>query len=242
MAKIPFYASLASIYSYTIDDITYRKRCAVDVCFGSSLTKCNDLKNTAEYTIVVGIDTSFIEHDYLNNYCWLNKHQLENYLRRISSLKPFKYKVRKSTYHKHPCFKIDLKIIGTRKEITFVLQCIKRTYEYPYNYFLYDAYEMQKLNAFRFDSILNLFNVVYSTFYDNGNTGHSFSGSSKFETYKTIKEKLPKVKFVTDLYPIYVQTPKKINLKETNCTDNWTTEHFRTLLPEYIRNYNCLKK
>lgn len=245
------YMNLSTIYSAKINGKLYRKTRTKDVCFGSSLTKCIRQRNNAEYNIVLITDPRFVNSGN-NNYCWMTKHQIENYLRRIKSIKSFAYKVKEDRWNSLTCYNITLNIEGTKKEITFVLQSIKRMYEYPMNYFLFEAYKMQELPAFKFDSILNLFNVVWSSHYGNiSNSGHSYSGYSMFKKYKDIAEQLPHVSFVNDIFikpqgktPEIIQEIKtKTNsyyraLKDTN---DWNDFYFRKFLPTYIKNYNILK-
>ena len=248
------YTSLASIYSATINGKVHRKNCGVDVCFGSSLSKCTRQQNTVQYTIVLITNPDYIGNVHNNNYCWMSKHQVENYLRRIKSIKPFKFSVRESTWNRWPCYKINLEMTGTKKEITFVLQSIKRTYEFPMNFYLHEAYEMQRLPAFKFDSVLNLFDVAWTTFYGTtSNSGHSYSGCSKFKKYKELREILPNINYTTDLFEKAYITPKKatygmIKVPQYSsynvpaCTEDWTEENFRKFLPLYIENYNLLKQ
>jgi len=256
MSVIIQYPNYCSIYSYTANGVELRKNCARDVCFGTSLRSLNRGLNTANYTIVLIKNTSYLERNY-NNYCWMTKHQVENYLRRISTIKAFKYKVKDSTFADRPCYKIYLSISGTNKEITFVLQCIKRTYEWPFNFYLMHAYKMQKLPAFKFDSILNLYNVVWSAYSRAEYNGHSFSGNSYFVKYKTLREKLPNIKACTELFndseweinrPKTVQfskqeTPYNTGIENRPCdVSEWNNDdYFRIVLPRYIDNYNILK-
>lgn len=220
-----------------------------EACFGRSLSKFKRIQNTIKYSIILIRNYSYVEKDY-KNYCWMTKHQLENYLRRISSIKPFKYRVYEDGFKGTPCFKIDLKMVGTKKEVTFVLQCIKRTYEWPYSFFLQQAYEMQKLPAFKFDSILNLYNVAFSTYRNSKNTDHSFSGNTKFEKYSTLREKMPHIQYASDLFPKFCNTTRRapkldeISYCDTvpNVTEQWDETFFRKMLPYYIENYKVLKQ
>lgn len=218
-------------------------------CFGDSLNMCTRINNNVEYTIVLIRDNSYVEEKHYNNYCLMSKHQLSNYLRRISSIKPFKYKVYDDELDGVPCFKIKLNMVGTKKEITFVLQCIKRTYEYPYNLFLDHAFKLQEIKNYKFDSILNLFNVVFSAYWSYPYTDHCFSGCCKFEKYQTLREKLPHITRVVDLYPNHVEiewSSKKYKGIEYSGTvpknsDQWDNV-FELMLPTYIKNYELLKQ
>lgn len=244
--------NLCTIYSAQINGQVYLKRCIRDVCFGSSLGRCTRQQNTVEYTIVLIKDPNYIDTGH-NNYCWMSKHQVENYLRRIKSIRSFKSSVRESTWNSHKCYKINLKMTGTKKEITFVLQSIKRMYEFPYNFFLHEAYEMQRLPAFKFDSVLNLFDVAWTTFYGkSANSGHSYSGCSAFKKYQEISEALPHVENVVDLFMHKAISPfiakrDMIQGGQNNYgipyqLHDWTEESFRKFLPLYIKNYNLLKQ
>lgn len=240
------YSNLRTIYSCKVGN--YKRALSWDACYRCALSEMRSKMNEAEFTIVLA-NTENLARQHYRNYCMMTGHQINNYLRRIASIKPFKYKVYESNYYGAPCYKINLRINGTKKEITFVLQCIKRLYEWPYNYFLLHAYKLQSMPEYRFDSILNLFNVVFSTYYFNKNTDHSFSGNTKFEKYKTIREKLPYVNFVSEIYPDVGETvrgviPKEISVYDrVPCwTEQWDDNLFEAMLPAYVYNYSKLKK
>lgn len=206
-------------------------------------------KNKAHYDIILITDDSKLRQNY-KNQCRMSKHQLENYLRRISTIYPFKYSVKEGEYYGSTCFVLSIDLIGTRKAVTFILQCIKRTYEWPFSFFLEQAYKLQELPQFKYDSILNLFNVTLSCFYSGKNFDHSFSGNTYFEKYSTIRQKLPHVKLTSDVYPHYCGTTKRAPKIDgisyydgcPNAPSQWTDELFQELLPFYIENYNVLKR
>ena len=242
------YPNLCTIYDGRCNGRSFHRDFMQNMCYGISLDFFTRKQNDAYYTIILIKDTKYVENGR-NNYCWMSKHQLENYLRRIASIKPFKYNVYEDVFNNSLCYKINLHIIGTKKEVTFVLQCIKRTYEWPYNFYLLQAYEMQKLPAFKFDSILNLFNVAFSAFSDAQNTDHCFSGCAKFEKYEDLRKKLPNITRATQLYPDYVRVKQAVKLDKVsysgripNAIDQWDNKLFNKLLPTYIENYNALKR
>lgn len=244
------YPNLCTIYNCCINGEQYNTRFSRSACYGTSLSLMHSRgSNTASYTIMLITDSKYVDNGY-NNYCWMTKHQVECYLRRIASIKPFSYKVFDANLNGSTCYKIELNISGTKKEITFVLQSIKRLYECPYNFYLQQAYMLQELPAFKFDSILNLFDVIFSTYDSSKNHDHCFSGNTKFEKYSTLRERLPHVIYASDLFPTYVSSTKrttKISGMDYygNCpanTEDWTEDYFRSKLPEYVENYNRLKR
>lgn len=246
------YPNYCTRYTATVNGCKYYgNNFGISACYGQSLAPMSfHNSNSAHYQIVLMKDFSLVDCSY-NNFCWMTKHQLEKYLRRIASLKPFKYKVFEDTIENKPCLKIDLNIVGTKKEITFVLQNIKRCYEFPFNFYLLQAFKMQELPAFKFDSILNLFDVAFSTFDSMKNYDHCYSGCTKFEKYATIREKLPHISHCVDLFPTEANTkiaPKvgKITRGDYKGTapcviDEWG-DCFEVFLPYYIENYKILKK
>ena len=239
-------SNLATIYKAVINGQPQFHNPTRDVCFGSSLSKMNIVgNNTCSYEIVLITTDDYAARQNGRNECFMSKHELENYLRRIASIKQFKYVVRTTTWCNYPCYKINLNITGTKKEITFVLQCIKRTYEYPYNFYLLEAYRMQACPAFKFDSILNLYNCTASLFMRNRYTDHSFSINAKFEKYKTLRERLPEIRMVSDLYPVAGSTNyTTIDLYNAHLceSNNWTQASFESRLPKYIERYHELKR
>jgi len=253
MPKIGNYLNYSTIYKAKINGAIFKETRQRDVCFGSSLSRCIRQQNQAEYTIVLVTSPSYIETNNYNNYCWMSKHQVENYLRRIKSIKPFTYNVKEARWNGYNCYDIHLKMTGTKKEITFVLQSIKRTYEFPFNYLLFEAYQMQRLPAFKFDSVLNLFDVAWVSHYGQAyNSGHSYSGNSYFVKYKDLRERLPHVNYATELFISNRGKATKMipydNKSMVNSysipkdTVNWTEENFRKFLPTYIENYKVLKQ
>ena len=243
------YPNLCTIYAGSVNGIAFSNPFSEFMCYGRSLDRFTRLQNDAEYTIILITDYSYV-NNCKRNHCWMTKHQLENYLRRISTIKPFKYHVEVSEFKGSPCFKLNIKIHGTKKEATFVLQCIKRTYEWPYNFFLQQAYELQEVPEYKFESILNLYNVVASTYWSSQNTDHSFSINAKFEKYKTLRDKLPHVKWVVELYPDYGENTKQApqldsiyyNDRVPCKTEQWNDVFFAKMFPFYERNYNALKR
>lgn len=246
------YVNLCTIYSCEINGKSVISQPMRSVCYGSTLTKLTRVINNAVYNIVLIKDDSFVTNKNYNNRCFMSKHQLENYVRRISTIKPFKYKVYDSEYQGSPCYKVKIDIHGTKKEITFVLQCIKRAYEYPYNFFLHQAYKLQEIPEYKRDSILNLYNVAFSSFWSYQYTDHSFSGNAKFEKYETLREKLPHARSVIELYPDVGQatqykptlaTPFSVtNGNMPSDSSQWDHEAFNELLPLYASNYKLLKR
>lgn len=252
MPKIGNYLNYSTIYKTKINGKDFIKNRQRDVCFGRSLSHCIRQQNQVEYTIVLITSPSYIENTNYNNYCWMNKHQVENYLRRIKSIKQFTYDVKEARWNGFNCYDIHLKMTGTKKEITFVLQSIKRTYEFPFSYLLFEAYQMQRLPAFKFDSILNLFNVAWVSHYGSSyNSGHSYSGNSYFVKYKDLTERLPHVNYVTDLFTHNAEKDIKMIPHDKSMVSgyripadiaNWTEKNFRKFLPTYIENYKILKQ
>lgn len=245
------FPSYATIYNATVNSnkelYSYVGRHA---CYGDSLARMSGTHNDASYHIILVRDDSWVKRHY-KNQCRMSKHQVENYLRRIKSIQPFKYSVKEGEFEGAECFHLYLKMTDvTKKQATFVLQCVKRIYEWPYCFFLEQALQLQRIPKYKHDSILNLFNVTYSTFYDSQNTDHCFSGNAKFEKYSTIREKLPHVKYTSDVYPTdggpYKPAKSIKGISYAGCVPNtpsqWTPELFQALLPYYVENYNRLKR
>jgi hypothetical protein len=244
--------SYATIYQGVINgkEVWRTHRPERAACYGSSWGLFKDnANNKAHYEIILITDKSWLAENY-KNQCRMSKHQVENYLRRIKTIYPFKYSVKDGDYRGSKCFILNIDMVGTRKEATFILQCIKRTYEWPFSFFLEQAYKLQELPQFKYDSILNLFNVALSCFTDGVHFDHCFSGNTKFEKYSTLREKLPHVIYVSDLYPDATYQTKRAPKIDgisyygsyPNTPDEWTNELFQELLPYYIKNYNVLKR
>lgn len=245
-----YYPNYATIYQAVVNGVSLWGSPTRRACFGDSLGRFRTgPRNNAEYHIILIRDNSWLDSNY-KNQCRMSKHQLENYLRRIATIKQFKYKVEEGDFNGSKCFHLYIKISGTQKEATFVLQCIKRTYEWPYCFFLEQAFHLQELPEFKHDSILNLFNVVFSCFMNYKNTDHCFSGNAKFEKYSTIRARLPHVAYTSDVYPdsgIGTKIAPQIagiayHGSYPSTPTQWTNELFQELLPYYVKNYKLLKR
>lgn len=243
------YPSYATIYCAELNGSRVYDTPTRSACFGESLGYFTDKPNNkAHYHIILVRDESWMLRQY-KNHCRMTKHQLENYLRRIATIKPFKYSVKEGDYDGSSCFHLYVDMVATRKEATFILQCIKRTYEWPYSFLLEQAYHLQEIPEFKHDSILNLFNVAFSAFSAIKNSDHCFSGNTKFEKYATIRDRLPHVIYTSDVYPNYCnKTTRAPRVRGINYCGTWpsnpaqwTNELFQELLPTYVKNYKILK-
>ena len=208
------------------------------------------LQGLCTFEIYLIRDPMYIVQKNRNNYCRFTRDQIHNYLRRIQTICPFEYKIELAKYEEWPCYKITMFIKGRSVEIMFVLQCIRRLYEYPYSFYLYHAYKLQEQPKFKFTSILNLYNAVWSAHNERDYDGHSFSGKSYFVTYKELCAKLRVVTFASELYQTCNITAYAYDILreyDKDCVnygigdlDKWDS-CFEKFLPYYIKNYEILK-
>ena len=235
--------SLHTIYSTNNRTIHYRKDMSSAACYGTSLQNMgNDPTKVfdASYDIMLMTDPNYMEWTGGNNCCLFDPHFIYCYLRRINRVKAFKFNLEESEYKGYKSLKIHLSMKGTRPEFTFVLQSIKRLYEYPYCFYLAEAKRMQEIPEFRFVSIFNLFNAVASYYEgDCGETGHSYSMSCKSVPVRVLKERLPHCKYAHEVYQNkYLYTRHSTNPDSSK----WTNENFQSFLPSYIKNLKELSK
>ena len=212
-------------------------------CYGESLARMgNDPKKEfeAEYHIMLMTDPKYMERSGGNNYCCFDSHFVYCYLRRVARVKAFKFNLEESEFAGYKGLKINLSMKGTRPEFTFVLQSIKRLYEYPYCFYLAEAKKMQEIPEFRFISIFNLFNAVASYYQGYcGETGHSYSISCRSVPVRVLKERLPKCNYAHEVYH-----NKILGFEHSTDPDSskWTNENFNLHLPSYIKNLKELSK
>lgn len=141
-------------YCYKIDDGNERK--INDVCFaalfGSLKSPC-----TCSSEIFVNRDVNKVLKKSWNNYCFYNKHQLENHIRIIKRL--FKFTSHIDEYDDH--FTIKIKYSGNKATHKYILTWIRYAYEAPMNVMFLDIDRLKSEEAmFRFISKSNLFTLL----------------------------------------------------------------------------------
>lgn len=244
MAEFHRWLNYYTIFGGTVDDANVwgGGRIGKDACYRGAL---NRMSNRArQYHSILKIKLFNTTNDVVNgnnNCCFLTQHQVVNYLRQLASIYPFKYKVTTGTYGRQSTYVIDLDLTATRAVSTFILQSIKKLYEFPQNFYIQEAYKMQHMPKFRFTNIQNLFMAVASSYERDPHRDHCFAISCKFRTKKQISEKLKSIQYVDDLFDACtdnatVSTP-------TYSTELMTSDtNFNKQLALYEFNYHKLKQ
>lgn len=244
---LPKWLNYCTIFGGTIDErpVWSGNKILRDACYRGVLTKmvARDRKYNLSLTIKVCNNSKLCKEDNLNNYCFLSKPEIFNYLRQLTKLYKFQYSICNGTFRNVKCYVIKINITATRAIATVVLQSIKKLYEFPQNFYLSQAFKMQHLPAFRFDNIQNLFMAVASCYEYEGARDHVFGICRKFMTISQMKARLPRIAYACELYKDY---RSNYNLKTLDLPLYSTdlildNTYFNTHLENYVQNYHQLK-
>jgi hypothetical protein len=209
-------------------------------------------KNTYEVTLYKLGDT--LNKERKNNACLLDKRGIIRHLKILQSVFKFSWHLKEDGDDKYI---LTLTLDGDLIYHKYLLTWVRYLYEFPFNVFLLDAINLKKLPEFKFESIINLFNVAGATSGINrhGCDIHAIGATYTFKQLYTIKETKSSLKSLegghTRLNNTFLYVEDEDNLKQFNKTlkDNvdslefWSSdEWFTKRLPLYKENYKILKK
>lgn len=229
------------------------KEMCEEACFGTVFhSERNGIEQNNTYTIKIHKFGDFVREKRQNNGCLINRADIVRHLRVLKSIVRFKYSLKE---HKD-LFVLTVNINGDLMYHKYALTWIRYIYEYPFNVFLLDAHRLKKLPEFRFDSIINLFNLVGATssIQDWGTAIHAIGRTYNFKLFMTtkgIKEQLIILSKgnnqVNNIFKELDKDCKAYTLKATSgdlhSLDYWDSEDkFKQRYKIYIKNYKILTK
>lgn len=130
-------------------------------CFANVFESRNNGILTNTYTIKIYTENALENANewHRGNICLTDRGGIVNHLRTLKSLFNFKYRVKNcETY-----FLVTIRLRGRLIYHKFLLSWVRYLYEFPFNIFLNEAKKLRELPDFKFESIINLFNLVGMT-------------------------------------------------------------------------------
>lgn len=166
------YLSLSSVYSCSGHvNHPMSSRC----CYGDSLRSFRDAREPHEITWKIRVyckTPAQISGDGSNNFTLLKKEEMEyllDYCRSTYDI-DFGYTIEepKSNRNGENFYLITISMNRRKTEQKFVLTWIRHFYEFPFNMFMLDAMKFRNEEDFKEEHILNLLQVIGSTYSFNG--------------------------------------------------------------------------
>lgn len=243
------FAMLNFCTEYSSDgDVKHRMN--KEACFGEIFRNRRMMKN--KYTIKIYKIGDVLNKEKRNNACFMDKVGVIHHLKILKSVLPFKYKIKEM----ENCYILTLIVEGKNIYHRYILSWVRYLYEFPFNVFLMDAHRMKSLPEFKFESIINLFNVVGATTKIGifGEDIHGIGDTRKFKALMTIKEIKNSLKnleynpVLNNTFPNIEEEIRKISHtcvkdhKTLHSSDYWeSNEEFDLRLENYKFNYKILK-
>ena len=233
------FQSYLSVYKYKdIGDDNYSL--GGTACFATA-SFYGDNKKTREYRVYTIRNKENYEAG--KNFCPFTINEIRNHLKQFQDVYKFNYRVREIKPEDINGLKADteiyIKVSGRWKQHLLVLTWLRYIYEFPYNYSLLEAKRMQKLEDYRFDSVINLFLCTIGAIREYGDI-HDFVRFTKFKTKRQLKDSAKKLTSVDALYK-GDSIVHDSNLQEVYSTRNWKYNNFLDRLPEYEKLYKLFK-
>lgn len=221
-------------YGYT-DSPDKKPQIHEGVCFGGAFSS----QSARCYTIYIAKGEADLKR-YYSNFCFFTKKEIKNHFRQLPKDWNVKYKVTDDTYKDIEAFKVDLDINSKNRLIhKYVLTWTRCLFEWPYNLYLLHARKLKQLPQFKFESIINLLNVVATVHSEHFNWNvHTFGVNLGCLTKKEIVQSCIKHKNVNDVFPRFnIKTPQ---CKLVNDFDEVTDKLFKNNLNTYLETYKII--
>lgn len=215
-------------------------------------------KNT--YTIKLYKIGDWLNKKRQNNACLTDRAGIVHHLKILQSVFKFSYHLKENEDH----FVLTMTLEGDLIYHKYMLSWVRYLYEYPFNVFLADACKLRGIPGFKFESIINLFNLVGATsgICQHGTGIHAIGKTGRFKALMTTKEIQARLKElegghkqINDIFPVLyanggwgapddviegVETLEEEdnNLHSSDCWDS--EEEFNKRLELYKKNYKIL--
>lgn len=219
----------------------------------------NGIVQKNKYTIKLYKIGDWLNKKKQNNACLTDRIGIVHHLKILKSVFKFSYHLKEKEDH----FILTITLEGDLIYHKYMLSWVRYLYEYPFNVFLADAYKLKKIPEFKFESIINLFNLVGATsgICQHGTDIHAIGETTWFKalmTTKEIKDKLKELKGgykrINDIFPVLytnrngeahnvIKGVEIIEEKNHNLhsSDYWASEkEFNKRLELYKKNYKIL--
>ena len=238
-----------------------KKALRQDACFSTIFySEGNGIVQKNKYNIKLYKMGDWLNKKRQNNACLTDRSGIVHHLKILKSVFKFSYHLKEKEDH----FILTITLEGDLIYHKYMLSWVRYLYEYPFNVFLTDACKLKEVPGFKFESIINLFNLVGATsgIYQHGTGIHAIGETSWFKALMTTKEIQAKLKEleggytkVNDIFPVvfanydYENLPNKVKgiktLKEDGdnlySSDYWNSEEeFNKRIELYKENYKIL--
>lgn len=224
-----FYIMILSFLSYCTTYSAESIPCNIHLklsrraCFGDLTKHSFNLFQELNVRIIVYKGLEMAKKTY-SNFCFLNKHEIENFIRSVKFVNPFKFKVSESEYNNLECFIIDLYFERiNRIPLLFILTWIRYIYEYPFSGTALDLMRLRKEGLFRGYSNVSLMGIIHSCCINSMDNNHSIfeCGIVPFKNNSKLYDKLHTARYLNSIFR-YCGKGNKIN--NVNESDTWTSE------------------
>lgn len=241
-----------------------RKDMRRDSCFSTIFhSEGNGIVQKNKYTIKLYKIGDWLNKKGQNNACLTDRAGIVHHLKILQSVFKFNYRLKEIRNH----FILTVTLNGDLIYHKYMLSWVRYLYEYPFNVFLADAHKVKNTTGFKFESIINLFNLVGATsgICEHGTGIHAIGETAWFKALMTIKEIQAKLKElegghkqINDIFPVIhaekgwgapnkklkgVTTLEDIDIDNNSLhsSDYWgSEEEFNKRLELYRKNYKIL--
>lgn len=238
-----------------------QKNLCKDDCFSTIFySEDNGIVQKNTYTIKLYKIGDWLNKKRQNNACLTDRAGIVHHLKILQSVFKFSYHLKEEEDH----FILKITLEGDLIYHKYMLSWVRYLYEYPFNVFLADACKLKTIPGFKFESIINLFNLVGATsgIRQHGTGIHAIGETGWFKALMTTKEIQAKLKElegghkqVNSIFPVLYANgewgapDKKIEGVETieeednnlHSSDYWASEEeFNKRLELYKKNYKIL--
>lgn len=206
------------------------------VCFGSAFGSSN-----AKHYVIYILKGEADLQQYHSNFCFFTKQEIKNHFKQLPKFCKVEYKITDTKYKNAEAFKIDLYIDSKNRLVhKYILTWTRYLFEWPYNLYLLHAKKLRKLPQFKFESIINLANVIATTHHNSFDWKvHSFGTKLGLLTKKEIVTSIGKHKSVNTVFPKFtVDTPQ---CRLVYDFDEVNDKLFEKNLKTYIDTYKIIK-
>lgn len=238
-----------------------QKNLCKDACFSTIFySEGNGIVQKNTYTIKLYKIGDWLNKKRQNNACLTDRAGIVHHLKILQSVFKFSYHLKENEDH----FVLTMTLEGDLIYHKYMLSWVRYLYEYPFNVFLADACKLKGIPGFKFESIINLFNLVGATsgIRQHGTGIHAIGEAGWFKALMTTKEIQTRLKElegghkqINDIFPVLyanggwgapddvIEGVETLEEKDNNLhsSDYWDSEEeFNKRLELYKKNYKIL--
>ena len=197
------------------------------VCFSSLFS---NTCNSKYYRIIILKGEADLKK-YHSNFCFFTKQEIKNHLKQIPHFCKMSFNVKDIEYKNDEAFQIDFYIDSKNRTIhKYVLTWIRSLFEWPFNLYLLHAKKLQKLPQFKFESVINLFNLIATVYSHSFNSPIHTFGTSLI----TVNKVFPKLNYNNTLKDL----PRCDLVQDF---DDVNDQLYNNNLPKYLEAYKIIK-